>query len=137
MFPYIIPFFFFEIKQLHGGYTSLFTVGVHCLHSIPIEFLFRPTFHERYQVHSLSAGQQSESIDNPRFFFTLPTPTPSLYEMMIANIKIQAEVLVGGVMDQDLDSKLKLKMQTLDCLTGPSKGYGTQVTVKACGPLVL
>lgn len=36
--------------------------------------------------------------------------------------------LVKGV-----DSKMKLKMQTLESILGPSKGYGTQV--KACGAL--
>lgn len=35
-----------------------------------------------------------------------------------------------------LNSKIKLKMQTRDALTGPYAGYGTKVTVKACGPLV-
>lgn len=33
--------------------------------------------------------------------------------------------------------KSKLKMQTWDSLTGPSKDYGTQVTGKACTPVVL
>lgn len=33
--------------------------------------------------------------------------------------------------------KMKRKIQTLDFLTGPLKVYGTQVTVDACGPLVL
>lgn len=32
---------------------------------------------------------------------------------------------------------MKRKIQTLDFLTGPLKVYGTQVTVEACGPLVL
>lgn len=30
---------------------------------------------------------------------------------------------------------MKLRMQTCDSSTGPSKGYGTQVTAKACWPL--
>lgn len=38
---------------------------------------------------------------------------------------------------EGLDFKIKLKMQTWDSLTWQAKGYGTQVTVMANGPLVV
>lgn len=36
-----------------------------------------------------------------------------------------------------LDFKMKPKMQTWVSLTGFSKGYSTQVAIKACGPLYM
>lgn len=53
------------------------------------------------------------------------------------NIKTGVTVLVRGVSGQGLDFKIKLKMQALDCVTCQSKGYDTQVTVKAFRSLVL
>lgn len=45
-------------------------------------------------------------------------------------------VEVRGVSKYGLQSKLKLKMQLFDSLTGPSTEYGTWVTANAYEPLV-
>lgn len=47
---------------------------------------------------------------------------------------INEEAPVRGVLDKGLVSKMNLKMQKLRPLTDQSKGYGTQVIVKACRP---
>lgn len=65
---------------------------------------------------------------------TLVSPTHIWID--VRKCQIIKEKLFRGVSDKGLDSKLKLKMQTWDSLTGPSKGHGTQVTVKTCWPLV-
>lgn len=45
-------------------------------------------------------------------------------------------MIIAGSSDFDIDTDIKLEVQTLDSHTGKSTGYGVQVDVKASGPLV-
>lgn len=47
------------------------------------------------------------------------------------------QIINAGVSQRSLRLGFKLKNKTWDPLKGPYTGYGTQVTDKACGPLVL
>lgn len=51
------------------------------------------------------------------------------YDVHEARKILKAGVMVSGVSNQILDSKMKLKLQTCDTTTGPSKGYSMQMTV--------
>lgn len=52
-------------------------------------------------------------------------------------IKVGVRVRERVISDQGFESKLKLKMQSWDSLTGLSGGCVTQLTVQASGSLVL